>query len=83
MPSLPKDTVSNQNPTLPSGGEGRHAFAREDLLRSLRVWQRAAFAEYFRVPRRDFLLNATPGAGKTAYALPLRPSCSPAVRSPR
>ena len=61
--------MSNQNLTLPSGGEGRHAFAREDLLRSLRVWQRAAFAEYFRVPRRDFLLNATPGAGKTAYAL--------------
>ena len=33
------------------------------------MWQREAFAEYFRVPRRDFLLNATPGAGKTAYAL--------------
>jgi len=35
----------------------------------LRPWQRAAYEEYFRIPRRDFLLVATPGAGKTAYAL--------------
>src|SRR5208283_3588095 len=28
-----------------------------------------AYHEYFRLPRRDFLLVATPGAGKTAYAL--------------
>jgi superfamily II DNA or RNA helicase len=35
----------------------------------LRDWQRAAYAEYFRLPRRDFLLVATPGAGKTGYAL--------------
>jgi superfamily II DNA or RNA helicase len=35
----------------------------------LRPWQRAAYEEYFRFPRRDFLLVATPGAGKTAYAL--------------
>jgi superfamily II DNA or RNA helicase len=48
---------------------GRHVLVRQDLLGSLRVWQRAACLEYFRVPRRDFLLNATPGAGKTAYAL--------------
>src|ERR1700759_2407813 len=47
------------------------AFCRSDLLGSLRVWQREATLEYFRVPRRDFLLNATPGAGKTAYALTL------------
>src|SRR6201994_137349 len=45
------------------------AFIRSDLLGTLRAWQREAWAEYFRVPRRDFLLNATPGAGKTAYAL--------------
>jgi superfamily II DNA or RNA helicase len=44
-------------------------FIRSDLLGMLRVWQRAAWVEYFREPRRDFLLNATPGAGKTAYAL--------------
>ncbi len=35
----------------------------------MRVWQKAAFEEYFRLPRRDFLLVATPGAGKTTYAL--------------
>ena len=35
----------------------------------LRPWQQAAYEEYFRVWRRDFLLVATPGAGKTAYAL--------------
>ena len=44
-------------------------FIRSDLLGMLRAWQREAWVEYFRVPRRDFLLNATPGAGKTAYAL--------------
>jgi superfamily II DNA or RNA helicase len=44
-------------------------FIRSDLLGMLRAWQRQAWVEYFRVPRRDFLLNATPGAGKTAYAL--------------
>src|SRR6201995_4544015 len=47
------------------------AFSRPELLGSLRAWQRDATLEYFRVPRRDFLLNATPGAGKTAYALTL------------
>ncbi|HYZ54232.1 MAG TPA: DEAD/DEAH box helicase [Streptosporangiaceae bacterium] len=35
----------------------------------MRTWQREAYVEYFRLPRRDFLLVATPGAGKTAYAL--------------
>jgi superfamily II DNA or RNA helicase len=34
-----------------------------------RGWQKDAYHEYFRLPRRDFLLVATPGAGKTAYAL--------------
>ena len=28
-----------------------------------------AYREYFHLPRRDFLLVATPGAGKTAWAL--------------
>ena len=39
------------------------------MLLPLRGWQEEAYREYFRVPRRDFLLVATPGAGKTAYAL--------------
>ncbi len=43
--------------------------ARADLLPSLRGWQRDAWSEYFRRPRRDFLLAATPGAGKTLWAL--------------
>jgi superfamily II DNA or RNA helicase len=40
-----------------------------DNLSFLRGWQKAAYEEYFRVTRRDFLLVATPGAGKTTYAL--------------
>ncbi|HEX4254546.1 MAG TPA: DEAD/DEAH box helicase [Streptosporangiaceae bacterium] len=47
------------------------AFIRSELFGTLRAWQREATLEYFRQPRRDFLLNATPGAGKTAYALTL------------
>ena len=39
------------------------------MVLPLRSWQRDAYEEYFRIPRRDFLLVATPGAGKTAYAL--------------
>ena len=51
-------------------GESNHStFCREDLLTSLRGWQKDAYHEYFRLPRRDFLLVATPGAGKTTYAL--------------
>jgi superfamily II DNA or RNA helicase len=41
----------------------------EGLSGGLRQWQREAYQEYFRVPRRDYLLVATPGAGKTAFAL--------------
>jgi superfamily II DNA or RNA helicase len=36
---------------------------------TLRGWQKAAYAEYFKATKRDFLLVATPGAGKTTYAL--------------
>jgi superfamily II DNA or RNA helicase len=46
-------------------------FARPELLGSLRAWQKEALQEYFRLPRRDFLLVATPGAGKTTFALTL------------
>jgi superfamily II DNA or RNA helicase len=45
------------------------AFVRENSFDLLRGWQKSAYAEYFRVARRDFLLVATPGAGKTTYAL--------------
>jgi superfamily II DNA or RNA helicase len=44
---------------------------RPDLLAPLRNWQRAAYDAYFRGSQRDFLLVATPGAGKTTFALTL------------
>jgi superfamily II DNA or RNA helicase len=52
-----------------AAGEWHHEPVRDDLLPGLRGWQKEAYHEYFRLPRRDFLLVATPGAGKTAYAL--------------
>src|SRR3954453_3626612 len=36
---------------------------------SLRVWQRRALFEYLRRRDEDFLAVATPGAGKTTFAL--------------
>jgi superfamily II DNA or RNA helicase len=42
---------------------------RQDLLPSLRAWQQDAYEVYFRRAARDFLLVATPGAGKTTLAL--------------
>jgi superfamily II DNA or RNA helicase len=42
---------------------------RADLLLSLRRWQKDALRAYFRTDQRDFLLVATPGAGKTTFAL--------------
>ncbi|GAA1518501.1 DEAD/DEAH box helicase [Dactylosporangium maewongense] len=36
---------------------------------TLRVWQRKALMEYLRGKRDDFLAVATPGAGKTTFAL--------------
>src|SRR5579862_863302 len=52
-----------------TGGAASASVRRQDLLASLRSWQKQAFTEYFHRPRRDFLLVATPGAGKTAWAL--------------
>jgi superfamily II DNA or RNA helicase len=37
----------------------------------LRLWQREALAKYHTEPRKDFLVTATPGAGKTTFALSL------------
>jgi len=37
--------------------------------RRLRPWQRAALDRYEQVAGTDFLLTATPGAGKTTFAL--------------
>ncbi|WP_245598087.1 DEAD/DEAH box helicase [Haloglycomyces albus] len=40
-----------------------------ESLPTLRVWQRQAMLEYHRERRRDFMAVATPGAGKTTFAL--------------
>ncbi len=37
----------------------------------LRLWQREALAKYHTEARKDFLVTATPGAGKTTFALSL------------
>ncbi|RNL84535.1 DEAD/DEAH box helicase [Halostreptopolyspora alba] len=47
------------------------ASSTEERLSGLRQWQREAFEEYFRRDPRDFLAVATPGAGKTTFALTL------------
>jgi superfamily II DNA or RNA helicase len=60
----------NRPVTGPGAGPGPNQNpARADLLPALRGWQREAWTAYFRKPRRDFLLAATPGAGKTLWAL--------------
>ncbi len=43
---------------------------RQDSVR-LRRWQREALAAYRAEPHKDFLVTATPGAGKTTFALTL------------
>ncbi|THV42653.1 DEAD/DEAH box helicase [Glycomyces buryatensis] len=43
--------------------------APPESLPSLRVWQRKAMVAYHRDQTRDFLAVATPGAGKTTFAL--------------
>lgn len=40
-----------------------------DTTRSLRGWQRRALVKYLGTEPRDFLAVATPGSGKTAFAL--------------
>ena len=37
----------------------------------LRAWQQEALEQYFAADQRDFLVAATPGAGKTTFALTL------------
>lgn len=38
-------------------------------LNGLRAWQRAAISDYFKTQPTDFMAVATPGAGKTTFAL--------------
>ena len=53
-------------PELPPAYPGRAAWGTAPKLRA---WQSAALDEYFTAALRDFLTVATPGAGKTTFAL--------------
>jgi superfamily II DNA or RNA helicase len=60
------DAAAPLTPALPPAWPERAAWGTAP---SLRAWQTAAMEEYFaRVPR-DYLAVATPGAGKTTFAL--------------
>lgn len=50
---------------------------------SLRAWQRRALTKYLSSSPRDFLAVATPGAGKTTFALRVASNCSVTGRSTR
>jgi superfamily II DNA or RNA helicase len=56
--------VTNLPPSFPE----RAAWG---TVAKLRAWQEDALAQYLDADRRDFLVSATPGAGKTAFALRL------------
>ncbi|HEY7858832.1 MAG TPA: DEAD/DEAH box helicase [Candidatus Nanopelagicales bacterium] len=49
--------------------QAHHARAPRRAATALRTWQQDALQEYLRRQPRDFLAVATPGSGKTAYAL--------------
>ena len=71
--------VSNATPRpAPAGHLGRRASltvvpepAAWGTASKLRPWQAEALERYFETEPRDFLAAATPGAGKTAFALRL------------
>jgi len=54
------------SPALPPAYPDRAAWGTAP---SLRAWQTAAMSKYFTESPRDFLAVATPGAGKTTFAL--------------
>lgn len=54
--------------TLPPAFPRRAAWGTADKLRA---WQAEALTQYFETEPRDFLAAATPGAGKTTFALRL------------
>jgi len=56
--------ASNLSPAYP-------ARAPRGAAEKLRAWQQSALDEYLARQPRDFLTVATPGAGKTTYALRL------------
>lgn len=68
QPDLPLDDGSGPSltPALPPAWPERAAWGTAPLLRA---WQQAAMEKYFSEQPRDFLAVATPGAGKTTFAL--------------
>ncbi len=63
---LEPEHVPEPTPALPPAYPDRAAWG---TATSLRAWQQAALTAYFRDDPRDFLAVATPGAGKTTFAL--------------
>lgn len=64
--------MSSAAPNLPRPNQLSPAFperAAWGTADKLRAWQAAAFDRYLRSKSRDFLAVATPGAGKTTFAL--------------
>jgi superfamily II DNA or RNA helicase len=58
--------------TLDMGSAARaEAVAPQRTSRPLRAWQQAALEKYEQESPKDFLVTATPGAGKTTFALTL------------
>lgn len=64
--STPDDLLSATG--LPAAFPDRAAWG---TVPQLRAWQAAALSQYFAVESKDFLAVATPGAGKTSFALSL------------
>ena len=50
---------------------GRRQSTPRTTSRPLRAWQQAALEQYEQQSPKDFLVTATPGAGKTTFALTL------------
>jgi len=67
-PNLPSEPLSVPAPPneLPPAYPARAAWG---TAHKLRAWQAAAMEKYFAGKPRDFLAVATPGAGKTTFAL--------------
>lgn len=66
MTGRPEDAVDPQPTALTPAWPERAAWGTAG---SLRAWQAAAMKKYFDEHPRDFLAVATPGAGKTTFAL--------------
>ncbi|GAA1341362.1 DEAD/DEAH box helicase [Arthrobacter roseus] len=60
------DTLFGTGPTLPPAYPERAAWGTAPKLRQ---WQEEALGKYFGTTPQDFLAVATPGAGKTTFAL--------------